>query len=363
MTERSTRMIFKNIRDLIRNHTLLFTIFTLLLAFSFCGVLYSVNLLTNVKRNNSKTPKEDRAYVFSVNDIALDNKLKRIALDDEAFEHIYCVIDNHGERIIADFLAQDEEDGKVSFGKFFEQEDIEKGAKKVILPNYPNFSDEELAQHTVLKIGEIYTIGTTAYQAIGIGVHSQFVYQIPYNSIQDKSVISQVAIVTKSIGDKEQIRTLSSQLQSVFGGEIIQEPTAKELSFFSKHGLTDVFLVIGVTAVSVFNLAYIYLHILEMRKKEIAINRISGQTALSVVATSYGEVFILSTVVYFICVLFFDLVILPLLGGLGYWFADSLGFYQYLFVYIVLVAIYSIVFLPALICHAIKSPIEALTYE
>ncbi len=356
-------MIFKNIRNFILNHTLIFVIFILLLAFSFCSALYSVNLLNNVKENNTKIAEEDRTYIFSVKDTELESKLNRLILDGKNFERVYCVVDNDGERIIADFYECNGKNGEVSFGKWFSQEDIEKGTKKVILPNYPNFSAEELSQHTVLKIGEVYNIDGIPYQAIGIGALSQFVYQIPYNSIQDKSIISQVAIVTKRVDNKEQVQALSAYLEGVLGGTAVKLPSEKGTAAFDKQSFVDSLLVIGVMSMSVFNLVYIYLHILEMRKKEIAINRISGQTALSVVITSHGEVFILSTIVYLISALFIELLLFPLLGGLGYWFADSLGFYQYLFVYIVLIAIYSIVFLPALIRHAIKSPIEALTYE
>ena len=148
-------MIFKNIRNFILNHTLVFIVFNLLLVFSVWSALYSVNLLNNVKKNNTQTSTEERTYILSVNDFELDGKLNRLIMNDKDFDYIYCVIDNDGETVIADFYGHSHNSGGVSFGKRFSEEDLTEGAKKVILPNYPHFSAEELLQHTKLNIGDM----------------------------------------------------------------------------------------------------------------------------------------------------------------------------------------------------------------
>lgn len=68
-------IIFKSIRNFILNHTSVFIVFILLLVFSVCSALYSVNLLNNVKKNNTQTSKEERTYILSVNDFELDGKI------------------------------------------------------------------------------------------------------------------------------------------------------------------------------------------------------------------------------------------------------------------------------------------------
>ena len=112
---------------------------------------------------------------------------------------------------------------------------------------------------------------------------------------------------------------------------------------------------------SVFNLAYVYSYVLDTRRREIAINRISGQSILSCIGVFYLEMLIMSTIGYIISLAATKLVILPLMRGGGFMFADSLNISQCAFLYLILILIYSTVFLPSIAAEVRKSPSEALT--
>ena len=132
---------------------------------------------------------------------------------------------------------------------------------------------------------------------------------------------------------------------------------------FAEQYLKEGAVILGVMLISVFNLAYVYTYILDTRKREIAISRISGQTIFSAIATSYAEIFILSTLGYIIGVLIMKFLVLPLLSGRGFMFNDSIDVSQYLMLYLIFILVYSIVFLPSIINQMRKSPVEALTDE
>ncbi len=127
--------------------------------------------------------------------------------------------------------------------------------------------------------------------------------------------------------------------------------------------LKDSAAISGFMLMSVFNLAYVYSYILDARKKEIAINRISGQTVFSAIIASYSEILILSTIGYIIGVLIMKLIVLPIISNLKFMFKDSIDAPQYFMLYLIFILIYSIVFLPSIISQMRKAPTEALTDE
>ncbi len=355
--------IFQNIRGFMTRHTAVFSAFSLLLIFSVCSALYTVNFLNNIIRNNEQSLEDERTYILAVNDAELDVKLKRLLSENEALSHVYCVINNGGEAVIADYYGHRYGREGVSYGEAFSESDLTEGAEKVILPNYPYLLSSGLLDeaHTRYNIGDSYEIGGVEYKAVGIGLLSEFAYQIPYNSISDKSSVSNIAVATKSTGDTAEIEEFSKYLGELFGGDVIKQPEPSESSSESWKYSVEVLLIIGIMSMSIFNLAYMYIYILDTRKKEIAVNRISGQTVFSAVFTAGGEVLIISTAGYLISVIFMKIILFPLLRNEGFLFADSIDAFQYFVIYIMFMLIYAAVFLPAIVYQVKKPPKEALS--
>lgn len=119
-------------------------------------------------------------------------------------------------------------------------------------------------------------------------------------------------------------------------------------------------IISGFMLISVFNLAYVYSYVLDTRKREIAISRISGQTMLSAVGIFYLEMLVLSSFGYIISLIGMKLIVFPLISERGFMFVDSLNVPQCIMLYLILIFIYSIVFLPSIIIQIRKSPAEAL---
>ncbi len=358
--------ILKNIYKFITKSPAVFIAFALLMILSICSALYTFNFLLSVIKNNEQALEDERTYIVEVSAPDLDSRLSKIDIKGKGISHIYCLIDNDGEAVIADYYGHRIGGDGVIIGKWFTETDLAYGAKKVVLPDYHSLSRQPDFEFTRYDIGDSYEINGVSYEAIGIGALSGLTYQIPYNSIDDISLISAVAVATESFGDENEIESLSTYLEQTLGGEVISSPDVNEkISFAEKYGqyLKEGAIIVGIMLMSVFNLAYVYTYILDTRKREIAINRISGQTISSAILTFYAEILILSTLGYIISALIVKFLILPGLSDRGFMFNDCIEISQYIMIYLIFILINSIVFLPSIINQIRKSPVEAMTDE
>lgn len=355
--------IIKNIYKFITKSPAVFIAFALLMILSICSALYTFNFLLSVIKNNEQELEDERTYIVEVSAPDLDSRLSKIDIKGKGISHIYCLIDNDGEAVIADYYGHRIGGDKVTIGSWFTESDFADGSKKVVLPNYPSLSRQPDFEFTRYDIGDSYEINGVSYEAIGIGALSGLTYQIPYNSIDDISLISAVAVATESFGDEKEIESLSTYLEQTLGGKVISRPDVNEKTSFAEQYLKEGAIIVGIMLMSVFNLAYVYTYILDTRKREIAINRISGQTISSAILTFYAEILILSTLGYIISALIVKFLILPGLSDRGFMFNDSIEVLQYIMLYLIFILIYSIVFLPSIINQIRKSPVEAMTDE
>ena len=181
-----------------------------------------------------------------------------------------------------------------------------------------------------------------------------------YNFISKNTIIFVAFMLLVVLSVCSLLFTLNFILNVVKNNEQTLDDAGMEYGarYFGEGATISVFILIGV-----FNLVYVYTYILDTRKKELSINRISGQTILSAVAISYFEIFILSTVGYIISVLIMKLAIFPIISERGFMFADSINTLMLFLIYLAFVLIYSLVFLPSIIRQIRKSPIEALIDE
>lgn len=355
--------IIKNIYKFITKSPVVFIAFALLMILSICSALYTFNFLLSVIKNNEQELEDERTYIVEVSAHDLDSRLSKIDIKGKGISHIYCLIDNDGEVVIADYYGHRIGGDKVTIGSWFTESDFADVSKKVVLPNYPSLSRQPDFEFTRYDIGDSYEINGVSYEAIGIGALSGLTYQIPYNSIDDISLISAVAVATESFGDEKEIESLSTYLEQTLGGEVISRPDVNEKTSFAEQYLKEGAIIVGIMLMSVFNLAYVYTYILDTRKREIAINRISGQTISSAILTFYAEILILSTLGYIISALIVKFLILPGLSDRGFMFNDSIEISQYMMLYLIFILIYSIVFLPSIINQIRKAPVEAMTDE
>lgn len=355
-------IIIRNIYDFIKNNKLLFTVFMLLLISSICGILYSVNLLNNIVIENERVFEDERTYIVTLDNVNREEKLNALITEKKDICHVYCLIDNKGETVQADFYGERYKGNKVSFGKWFSDEDVSIGEHKVILPNYPYLSSLISSEEYIkYEIGDTYYINEVAFEAIGIGVLTEFVYQIPFYSIKDEISISGIAVVTNNLKNKEEIQNYSVYLETLFDGTIIKTPEGMTKTSFWDNYSMEMMIIVCIMSIGIFNLIYIYTYILDTRRKEIAIKRVLGQTIFSSVINYYMEILLLASVCYVFGVLIFKYGILLALKNHGFLFNDSINTAYYFLIYGIFVALYSIVFLPVIIRYVSKSPSEALT--
>lgn len=354
--------LLRNIGDFVTHHTFVFVIFLLLFVVSFCGVLYTVNFLQNTMYGDYQRSEDDRAFVVRTNDSLLTEKLTTLLEEKQSqLQHVYCVIEQNDDLIFADFYGNRYNRAGASIGSWFSEEDIASGAKKIILPNYQYiYSSSDSEPDSLLSVGDVFYVGSTAYTAIGMGLLDSG-YQIPYNSAEDTSVFCKTIVVLNEIKNQKAINDFADYLNGLFGGNVVAVPTKiQQTSFVATHP-TETILVTGIMFVSVFSLAHIYLYILDVRKKEIAVCRISGQTIASATFFYYAEVVLLSSVAYLFAVFLTKFCILLPLKSEGALFNDTLNFAAVSAVFGITIVLCSAVFLPAIIHAVRKPPAEALS--
>lgn len=354
--------VFRNLFDFITHHAFVFVIFLLLFIVSVCSVLYTINFLQNTTYGEYRSSEDERAFVVQVKDVDLTRKLQALIGERKAeLQHVYCIVSNEDDVIIADFYGHRFNRDGVSVGSWFSEEDFARGAKKIILPNYQYiYSQSDIDAKDMLSIGDTYYIGETAYQAIGMGL-LDVGFQVPYNSIDDTSIVTNVVVALYEIKNKEVVKEFAEYLSELLYGQVVAMPTEfKQNSFFVAHPIETI-LIVGIMSVSVFSLVYIYIYILETRKREIAIQRIVGQNITSAIFHYYAEVFLLSSLSYLLSVILVKFGILHLLWSEGYLFADTLNFSTIAIVYAVMIGVCSAVFLPAIVYNVKKSPAEAVS--
>lgn len=322
--------------------------------------MYTVNSVYNIVAENKQSNENERTFAVSVNDEFLTDKLSILISERKNLQHVYCIVNDGDKVIFTDYYGNRYGRADVSFGKWFSSDDIKDGANKVVLPNYPYLfgSDDEGER---FSIGDNIDICGKSYKAIGIGLLSEYVYQIPYNSIKDVSVISTVAVVIEKFGSQKEIESFSAYLKNLFDSDLSYYPQIESVAKSNRQFFLDTILIVGIMSLSVFNLVYLYMYILDKRKKEIAVNRISGQTIFSGVLNAYSEILIISTTVYIFCAVLMKLCVFRLLKRLGTGLFDLISFIQYLIVYLIFILICSLVFLPAIIRFMKKPPAEELT--
>lgn len=355
-------MVLNYIYSFFKNNKMLFTIFMLLLISSVCAVFFITNFLSNIFIENSYLIEKDRTYIVSLDNVNTEQKMETLLLQNPEVSLVYCLINNEGEAIRADYYDKSSSNNITSFGKWFSEEDTLDGNHKVILPNYPYlFRNQNTEEYDIYEIGDSYFINDIPYEAIGIGTLIDFVYQIPYKSIPMNCELSFVAIVTDDFKSEVKIQHFSAYLENLFNGVIMESPIEIPKTSFWNNYSTETILIIGIVSMGIFNLVYIYTYILDTRRKEIAINRILGRTKLSSIVNYYLETFSLATIAFILSSLFFKYVILVQLKNLGFLFKDSLLFANYLVIYVGFIFIFSVVFLPIIILYITKSPSEVLS--
>lgn len=354
--------VLKNIRSFMSNNKTIFVIFMLLLISSLCGIFFIVNFVNNIVIANSNDFEKERTYIVSVDNLNREQKMDTLISEKLEVILVSVLFNNDGAVIRADYYNKNSFVNNVSFGKWFSEEDIIEGNNKVVLPNYPYLSkNQNFDSYDKYEIGDSYYINGISYDVIGLGILSELVYQIPYNSIPSIWSFSAITIVVDDYKTTEEIENFSTYLGNLFNGTMVEIPTEATRISLWKDYLSELILIIGIMSLGIFNLVYLYTYILDTRKKEIAINRILGCTKLSAIASFYWESFLLTSFAFLLSVIIFKYGVLLLLKGQGSLFMDTLTFSRYLIVYVIYIVIFSVVFLPTIIYYVKKLPVEVLT--
>ncbi len=223
-------------------------------------------------------------------------------------------------RIMFDYLYYP---NHIKHGRYFNQDEFVTN-KHVIISG-----DEGVIEEDKISIcNDKYTV---------IGTYSVGGYNIlPISSINDvKHNNESVSIVLDKYPDDDENNKIISQLTECFeNAEIIYPERIKNIDSLWNDSTTIIY--IGIFLLSMINVAFVYLYILEKNNKIIYIYRLNGATKTTCIFLLANVIFIIA-LISFVCGCIFSRCVLPsIIEYVQYEdFTYSLGIYDYISMIIV----------------------------
>ena len=299
-------MILRNLFLYARNNKSIFVLFMLIqitVAVAFFSVFnYAMNMLAQEKR----TQVANRTYGVNLSDgKGIEQKMDRFSKKyGEQISDIFGLTVYKEETVLCEYQYTTGYDGLVIVnGKYFDKQDFQKGNKYAITVYH--LEDNSLKNE---EVGSTITFNNETYTVIGTSAADFTV--VPFSSLKDKSIITQVNIIMKNNISND---TFLSDLREIFGTEDINLPP--DYTFKTYYGTVSYILIFSfVVMVSVLNIAYLYSYIMNRRRRETAIFRICGCTFFRSAVQYLAEVATVSLCAYLIAVGVHFGAVMPLMG-------------------------------------------------
>ena len=300
-----------NLKDMWRNHKLVFIIINLFIFTSFSFFIISYDSFSYELSNNSINTYISNTYVFSFKNGSVTDKTEQIDNIISQNKNIRCVFfsyDNAPDKIIYDekgrmidyqeiiylsYYGDFMESPQVYEGRWFTEEEYSIGSKLVVVPNYEyailtknRFFQAAPPEYS---IGDTYNINGEEFTIIGKTKSPEYVYMIPYNSLTDKSnVQNRIYISTIEKYNEAQSQKFTDEISAVLNVKI-EKSAELRLDYGDRNMRIMYYIIFNLTAVS---LAYIYSYLIKSRKQIIGLFRMYGMNKSKCVWYLFFEYYI-----------------------------------------------------------------------
>lgn len=343
-------IIIKNIKQLIITHRTVFILFVVSQLISTLSIMfvYSASVsqdqqsLTYNQKIRTYTVKQEENYNAS-----LDKMLTLILNEKEGLLRNITVKLGENSEIHAEFTYINRNPLYVHYGRYFTEEDFNRGARQIILC-------DTLAEGQK-KVGGTFNLYGTEYAIIGIIGQSLF-HEIPYCSIDDYGHISEISFALVAPPNSKELEEWRAYLQYHFKDASIEVPEQQDLSYAAGNLYRRLSsMVIGLLAI--INFSYLYNFVLLRRRGWYASLRICGCSKLKGMLIYFMEVLIISVILFLFCGVCFHLFVSRLLPEIN----ENLIYMMNIGDYITLLMIYLIVitavFMPMIIRFSSEMPV------
>ncbi|MDR1156850.1 MAG: ABC transporter permease [Oscillospiraceae bacterium] len=302
-------------------------------------VVYNYYLTSNLE--SRYYIEKERSYTISENFSDIDNQLETLLKEHRSdIQRIFVTFRNNNDTILSDYFGESSMLFKVQLGRFFD----DTAANQILIPtNTPNGAD---------YIGQTYRIEDEEFQVIGIS--SIDAYEIPYQTLKVKERIGQVVVVVVHNLKEDSKKMLVNNIKRIFQTEQIEIPIPPINGALS----VDYIIFFSIILLGILNLSYIYISIMEKRKKQQAIFHILGCSRPKLIGLYLSEIFIIVTVSFFLCALFSKFVLFNIFHAFDEFYYHVINVKQYFFLYVGYTSPILFVLLYQLVHFFRKTPFE-----
>lgn len=336
-------LLLRNIKSLFEQHTLLATLFVVVLVVCSAGALWGVNAVFCVVRENNSAI--ERACTVQL--LPLDGRVPDFTALKQRYQgQLACIFaeltmeDEQGDPVSVtayDYTHSALGDGGIpaGLGSDISAQEMAMGARMAIL---------ESKRYSKAYLDETICLGGVSYMVVGLGEATM----IPLRSLDSVQRIS-IYFIDPVSG------SFAGEMQTFFQGSYpscrIVLPEAEETDSIFDHIpsllLIAVFLLLGFT-----DLAFLYAYFLQMRRRQFSLFRLLGASRLKLVGICLSEMLFILTVCYAIGLAVYK-ALSPLVyrqgGVMTMYYVDCLGASACLVVYAVMAAMFAILFIPAVL--------------
>ncbi len=348
-------MILQNLKSFITKRKSIFIFFILAQIVTLIGVFITYNYMEQEVSTQKSYYDDMRTYtVMLSNSKDIDKKLSDILKQYDGIQHIKTV-SYEGEYIVyGEYYGKSGKEFTVNLGDNLSESDITSGNKNILIPDKAFIYEETTLSD--LKIGDTYNLNGIAYKIIGLTMDGCF--YIPFNSMEEenKNQIMGVCVTTNKELSLSEAEQLTNILSNIFEDSVITPPQGEYGSEFNTFKMF-VFFVILLLCLGIFNLSYLYIFILEQRKKQYAVFQICGCTKLRGALIYLAEILILSIIAYLAALLLFRFVVLPFVIVMDSMTFLAMSGQSYILLFIFYILIMLLIFLPCIVRYTSKSAV------
>ncbi len=321
--------IFLNLRALITHRRLYFILFSLVFLVSAMGSLYVLNFYKMTAAEKDLYRESARTYIVSgsVPDAAI--RLEGFVADNTGvLQRVYVSVQNGNDTILADMYGEAPQTVKCRYGRYFQS----KEEQEILIP-----APEE-GKTPAHRIGDTYSLAGMDFTVVGVSLHPW--YEAPYRALfgGDEIEISEIAIVTEKTMSDVALKRFAASIWEAFGVEPVLPVEKAEAD---PQVIFDLFLVFCLALLGILNMTFLYLSLLNARRKQQAVFRLLGCGRLQICALYIGELLVLTTGLYVISVALTRFIVFSLLRRLDAYYAWMLDWADYFLLFAVYILLVS----------------------
>jgi hypothetical protein len=290
---------------------------------------------------NKYYSEQERSYSVSENFFDIDNQLKALVEEYRSdIQRVIVAFRNNNDYILSDYFGESTKLFKVQLGRFFD----DPSANQILIP--------ESTQNGADYIGETYNIEGEEFEIIGIS--SIGAYEIQYQSLRVKERIEQVTIVTIEDLKKGSLEALLDGMRRIFQTKQIDMPAPP----LTDEMTPDYFIIFGIILLGMLNISYIYISIIEKRRRQQAVFYILGCNRPKLIGLYLLEIFTITTLSFSLCAVFSKFVLFHIFNALDEFYYHAINLEQYFFLYIIYISPMLVILLLQFIRFFDKTPLE-----